>query len=113
MKNQNDQEEQARAWRHRQAHVTALRKSGLSRSEYCRQHQLSYHRLAYWEKKLAAPGKTETTLVPVTFSPGIRMTVPLAESAIKIILPNKIAVEVHDNFSTTTLTRLLSTLEKR
>jgi lambda repressor-like predicted transcriptional regulator len=111
MKHQSSQEGQARDWRHRQAHVRALRKSGLSRAEYCRQHQLSYHRLTYWEKKLAAPVKKETTLVPVTFSPGIRMT-PVAEPAIKIILPNKFAIEVHDNFSTTTLSRLLATLEK-
>lgn len=113
MTNQSNQEDQAREWRHRQAHVTALRKSGLSRAEYCRQHQLSYHRLAYWEKKLATPVKSETTLVPVAFPLGIRMTAPAAAQAIKFILPNNIAVEVHDNFSTETLTRLLATLEKR
>lgn len=114
MKKQNNQKQQSRSLRHWQAHLAALKKSGLSRAEYCRQHQLSYHALAYWYRKLAKPVVEETTLVPVTLSPSIRMnSVPSAPSPLKIILPNKIAVEVSDNFSPTTLTRLLTTLERR
>lgn len=35
-----------------QEHVDALAKSGFSRREYCRRHQLSYHALTYWVRKL-------------------------------------------------------------
>ncbi len=34
------------------AHAEAQRQSGLSRAEYCRRHNLSYHALTYWVKKL-------------------------------------------------------------
>ena len=35
-------------------HVNALAKSGLSRAEYCRQHNLSYHSMIYWQEKLSS-----------------------------------------------------------
>ena len=33
-------------------YVEALAQSGLSRREYCRQHNLSYHAATYWLRKL-------------------------------------------------------------
>ncbi len=38
-------ENQAKHQRRWQAHVNALEKSGLNRTEYCKQHNLSYHAL--------------------------------------------------------------------
>lgn len=32
-------------------HVTHQKESGLSRVEYCRNHQLNYHQFGYWERK--------------------------------------------------------------
>jgi transposase len=105
---------QSRGQRHWQAHVTALQKSGLSCAEYCRQHQLSYHAATYWQRKLSKPINKGTTLVPVTFTPDTsKNPVSAVEAALKVVLPNKIAIEVSDDFSPVTLTRLLATLEKR
>ena len=42
-------ENQAKRQRRWQAHVNALEKSGLNRTEYCSQHNLSYHALTYWK----------------------------------------------------------------
>jgi hypothetical protein len=102
--------------RHWKVHVEALKQSGLSRAEYCRQHKLSYHTLTYWQRKLSTskPTSKETTLVPASFNPIIsRYSDQPERSALKIILSDKIAVEIGDNFSSATLTRLLATLECR
>ncbi len=117
MTRQNNEDCQSLSQRHWQAHVTAQKKSGLSRAEYCRQHQLSYHASTYWNKKLSKSKVScrQTTLVPVTLGPSIRRENPLVavQSTLKIILPDKIAVEVSDNFSPVTLSRLLATLERK
>jgi hypothetical protein len=105
---------QSRGQRHWQAHLTALKQSGLSRAEYCRQHQLSYHASTYWQRKLSKPINNETTLVPVAFTPNIiKSHVSAVEATLKVVLPDKITIEVCDNFSPVTLTRLLATLETR
>jgi len=106
-----DQLHRMRCW---QAHITAQKRSGLSRAEYCRQRQLSYHAATYWNRKLSEPVSQKTTLVPVTFASSIKIdSAPATRSVLKVILPNKIAVEVDDSFSPTTLTKLLATLERR
>lgn len=53
----------SRFWK---AHVDAQVKSGLSRAEYCRQHELSYHTLTYWHRKLRQHDfSTSPQLVPI------------------------------------------------
>lgn len=114
MSRQSNQDDQSRNMRRWQAHITAQKQSGLSRAEYCRQHQLSYHAASYWYRRLSKPTNQETTLVPVALASSIKInSAPTARSVLKVILPNKIAVEVDDGFSPTTLTKLLVTLERR
>ncbi len=114
MTRQSRQKRQSRVKRHWEAHLTAQKQSGLSRAEYCRQHQLSYDASTYWQRKLSRPINKETTLVPVAFTPKtMKIPVSAVEATLKVILPDKIAIEVSDNFSQATLTRLLATLEKR
>jgi len=107
-------ENQVRHRRRWQAHVNALAKSGLSRAEYCRQHNLSYHALTYWKQKLSRPSSNKTTLVPVTLSAAlIRNSEQHNQAELQIILPGKMSVAVGNNFSPTTLSRLLTVLETR
>ena len=100
--------------RHWQAHVKALKQSGLSRAEYGRQHHLSYHALTYWQRKLSSRSNGSSTLVPVPF---VRSMGPSSmqsdRAALKIILPGRMSVEVGDDFLPATLTRLLTTLVSR
>jgi len=106
-------ENQAKHQRRWQAHVNALEKSGLNRTEYCKQHNLSYHALTYWKQKLSRPSN-KTTLVPVTLSAAlIRNSEQHNQAELQIILPGKMSVAVGNNFSPTTLSRLLTVLETR
>jgi len=97
-----------------QAHVNALAQSGLSRAEYCRQHGLSYHALTYWQRKLSRRRSNTTTLVPVSLeATAVRNAVQAGQTDLQIILPGKMSISVGDNFSPTTLSRLLTVLEGR
>ncbi len=113
MTEQNIQKNKQRKERHWQAHISAQLKSGLSRAAYCKEHNLSYHVATYWSKKLSEPVKEQTNLVPVRFSSRIEtMPARSAHSKLKVILPNKIAIEVGDDFLPSTLAKLLTVLER-
>ena len=112
MTRQNIQGDRQRSRRHWQAHISAQRKSGLSRAAYCKEHNLSYHAATYWSRKLSQAEKKQTNLVPVRFSSNIALTpYQTARSSLKVILPNKIVIVVSDDFSPATLKKLMTALE--
>ena len=108
------EDHQASHQRRWQAHVNAAEKSGLSRAEYCRRYNLSYHTMTYWQRKLAKSNGGKTTLVPVTLPTALlRNGGQHNHAELKILLPGKMSVAVGDNFSPATLNRLLTVLENR
>jgi len=114
MTRQSIQENRQRSRQHWQAHISAQMKSGLSRAAYCKENNLSYHAATYWSRKLSQSqsGQEQTNLVPVRFSSNIALnTYQTARSGLKVILPNKIVIEVGDDFSPSTLKKLLTALE--
>ena len=115
MKIRTSKQAQPNLTRYWQAHVKALSESGLSRAEYCRQHQLPYHTLVYWQRKLATKNPQGMKLVPVALPTvsGAMAGSRVDEVGLKILLPGDIAIAVADNFSPATLARLLNTLEAR
>jgi hypothetical protein len=107
---ENHQASHQRRW---QAHVTAAEKSGLSRAEYCRRYNLSYHAMTYWKRKLVRPNGRKASLVPVTLPATLMRNGWHNQAELQIILPGKMSVSVGDNFSPVTLNRLLTVLENR
>ena len=107
-------ENQANHQRRWQAHVNAAEKSGLSRAEYCRRYNLSYHTMTYWKRKLSRSNNRQATLVPVTLPAALmRNGGQHNQAELQIILPGKLSVAVGNNFSPDTLNKLLTVLEKR
>ncbi|MHC4139679.1 MAG: IS66 family insertion sequence element accessory protein TnpA [Planctomycetota bacterium] len=97
-------------------HLKSWKKSGISRAEYCRNNQLSYHALNYWKKKFekskSAPRLTLVKLeepkdVPSSFQPR-----PLhSQSAIRFWVKD-FCIEVENNFSATVLSQLVQILRR-
>ena len=96
-----------------QGHVSAQQESGLSRAEYCRRQNLSYHALTYWRKKLARSSPASAALVPVPIEKLLSPSSTGYGAGIKIILNNGGAIEVAEQFSPETLLKVLSVLERR
>lgn len=95
-----------------QAHLKAWGSSGLSRAEYCRQQNLSYHAFRYWGKKLLGRQGSKPAFVAVPALRVEQFSLCRNEVArLKVDLGGRYRIEVHDDFSSATLTRLLSTLE--
>ena len=114
MENQTGKQIQPNRPRYWQAHIKALSESGLSRAEYCRQHQLSYHALVYWQRKYSRQDNQSVTLVPVALPPAsARIGSQPVDAGLKILLPGQIAIAVADHFSPTTLVKLLKLLGER
>ncbi len=96
------------------AHVEAQKKSGLNRTEYCKQYKISYHAMTYWTNKEHVSPGNKATLVPVQLgSVQLQQSFRLEVPALHIQLSKQISIAVGDNFSPNTLTRLLDTLEVR
>ncbi len=97
-----------------QSHIKALPDSGLSRAEYCRQHNLPYHALAYWQRKLQ-PIMQAPVLVQVSTTRPVLGNLPdkPEASGVSIRLNNTIAIELAEQFSPDTLNKVLAILEGR
>jgi hypothetical protein len=106
-----NQTSQSRKW---QAHLAAQAKSGLSRTQYCRRQQISYHAFTYWRNKLSKSSGNEVTLVPITLrSEPVHANMHGGAADLMIVLPGKLSIAVGQNFSVATLNRLLTLLESR
>jgi len=111
MKASRDKDQTRRTFHFWHAHVKAMKHSGLSRAEYCRQHELSYHAMTYWSRKIQRPNRTpNSTLVPVPMHQVQQLTV--ARQPLRLHLAGQRYIEINEHFSEHTLKRLLALLEK-
>ena len=115
MTNQSNKQSQTGGTKKWQAHLAAQAKSGLSRSEYCRRQEISYHAFGYWRRKLSKTGGNNVALVPITIQamPAARLIDYDGAADLTLVLPGNISIAVGDNFSGATLARLLKVLEAR
>jgi len=77
--------------------------SELSGLEYCKQHDLIYHRFIYWKKKF------DRQNLPVEFVQ-IPDSMPIELPGLKLNIGSNFQIEISDNFSQATLERVLATL---
>ncbi len=109
---------QKKKWR---SHLKAQARSGLSRAEYCRQQNLSYHAFFYWQRKLAsslaAEPSTASVLVPIALTSSRpsepELHPPSMPVGLHLLLPGRVTVAIGDSFSAAALDRLLTVLEGR
>ena len=97
-------EELRKFWK---THLDKWEESGLPQKEYCRQHNLIYHRFVYWKARFKSknlPVKFVQVASSISFNPG--------PSFLKLNLPRGYQIEIPDNFSEDTLKRLLTTLQE-
>ncbi len=98
---------------HWEAHIKAQQKSGLSRAEYCRRNDLSYHAMTYQQRKLSEPSRKQTQLIPVPAERITQHKISTVSSGVKIILNDRIGIEVSEQFSPRSLSQVLTVLENR
>jgi hypothetical protein len=93
-----------------QAHIDALAESGCNRREYCRQHNLSYHKLTYWLRKLQGDEERSASLPLVQ----VPMTLPFVDGRASLRLHiDRYTIELPQGFDQAILVRTLDVLENR
>jgi hypothetical protein len=94
---------------HWKRHIETWQASGLLQSEYCRRHNLSYHRFIYWKKRFVK-SETATKFVPLNFGqfPGT----PALESGcpLRLVLSEGFTIEINPGFDPRLLQQLIIAL---
>lgn len=88
----------------RQRVVTDFEQSGLSRQQYCAQHQISVNTLDNWRRKVKA---AKFVRVRVDVTP----TRPVRHSRFAVVLSNGRRIETETGFDEHELVRLIRTVE--
>ena len=88
------------------AHDVAWQNSGYSLAEYCRHHDLVYHRLIYWKTKFANEQPKPVSFVPVPLR-----TQPTDTAIIMSLRNDRFKIAIGTDFSDDLLGRLIATLE--
>jgi hypothetical protein len=103
-------ERRVRFW---QAHVRALGSSGLSRGDYCRRHQLSYHALTSWVRKFRQAPDSAAPPALVEVEGCLSHLVPRSGPPFRLHLGDGRLLEIDVDFDQASLGRLLAVLEQR
>lgn len=105
----SDRKQKRKFWK---AHVSAWLKSGLNRAAYCRHNDLSYDAMTYWHRKEKVTARSEqpSAIVPVLSI--CRSEHPSSSAAaLRIKVGSRFTVELDNDFDSTALKRVITTLE--
>jgi len=96
-----------------QNHIDACEKGGLSQVEYCQIHKIPLSTFGYWKRKLNQGVKAKPVFYPIAISPDhARYDNKNTTGLILHLKDGRFSLEIENCFSTSTLSRVVSTLEK-
>ena len=88
-------------------HVQAWQKSNIEQTEYCRRHGLKRHTFWYWKEKFSQDSSS-VCLVQVP----LKINIPPTQKPLIVNIDNRFRIEVSGDFETSTLGKLVRTLER-
>ena len=94
-------------------HIEECTKSGLSQVEYCQDHNIALSTFGYWKRKLNQSDKAKTVFYPIAISPDPSRDDSEKNTVLILHLMNRrFSLEIENDFSTSTLSRVVATLEQ-
>ena len=92
-------------------HITDWQASRLSQTEYCRRHELKFHRFVYWRRKLASKAAIPISLVQVPAAAVARAAgYGPRIVALRVALAPDLCIEVSPGFDPLTLKQVVAAL---
>ena len=90
-------------------HIESWQETGLTQTEYCRQHDLKLHQMAYWKKRFS---KTEAgiSFVPLKLEDLVDIPVHPDRAAICLVINNHFKIEIRPGFDTQLLRQVIFAL---
>lgn len=96
-----------------QAHIEECAKSGLSQVEYCTTQKIPVSTFGYWKRKLKGGSNCKPVFYPLSLSPCHSSSHEEKESGLTLHVKNKrFSIKIEKGFSASTLSQLVSTLER-
>jgi hypothetical protein len=109
MKNKQikSKEEKRRYW---QGHIEFWQQSGLNQAEYCRRNSLPIKSFGYWKRRNSRSSRGQLNFFPLVLSnPVVRP----GHTSLQLMLQEKrFTIEIKEDFSPTTLKKLILSLEE-
>ena len=90
-------------------HIDSWQETGLSQTEYCRQHNLKHHQLVYWKKRFLKSG-TNVSFVSVKLEDLEDRPDPLDPASLCLVVNNHFKIQIRAGFDTQLLRQLIFTL---
>jgi hypothetical protein len=87
-------------------HIDSWQTSGLSQSEYCRQHDLKDHLFFYWKRRIVKP-ETTAKFVSLNLGSISEKGVPQPACPLRLVVSNGLKVEVDAGFDPQLLRQLI------
>jgi hypothetical protein len=94
-------------------HIEECTKSGLSQVEYCQGHNIALSTFSYWKRKLNHSDQAKPVFYPIAISSDHPRDDSEKNTGLILHLRNgRFSLEIENDFSISTLTRLVATLEQ-
>lgn len=91
-------------------HIDSWQETGLTQTEYCRQHNLKHHQLVYWKKRfLKAP--TDVPFVPIKLEDLLNIPAPPESACLPLVINNHLKIEIRPGFDAQLLRQLIFALQ--
>ena len=103
-----EEREKRRFWKH---HIDTWRAGNLNQSQYCRQHQLNFHRFVYWKRKFSSQKQRPPICLVEVSEPNIfRAPNQGSSTPLQIAVGDRFKIEVAPGFDPVTLKQVIVTL---
>ena len=90
-------------------HIDSWQQTGLTQTEYCRQHQLKHHQLVYWKKRFLNT-ETAVSFVPIKLEDLLDIPAQPDRASLCLVINNQFKVEIRAGFDAQLLRQLIFAL---
>jgi len=99
-------EQKGSYWRQ---HIDSWQETGLTQTEYCRQHNLKHHQLVYWKKRFLKI-ETGVSFVPVKLDDLLDLPTQSDCAALSLVINKHLKIEIRAGFDAQLLRQLIFAL---
>lgn len=103
---QLENERKRRKWK---KHIEVWEESGITQTEYCRNHGLSACQFTYWKSQFKKKAATNS-LVPIEINPDLFQSKGADTSPLRLNMENGLQIEIGNDFDPSLLTALIRTV---
>jgi len=90
-------------------HIDSWQETGLTQTEYCRQHNLKHHQLVYWKKHFLKTEKN-VSFVSVKLEELLEMPIRQDQASLILVINNQFKIEIRAGFDAQLLQQLIFAL---